>query len=172
MKIILLLSVLFAPILAMQKTATPLAPTDQSMNKAFFEAVIGGNKEEVIQLLQIEPRVNVNVAHVYPITPLESTVSTHNAEMAELLLVYGADSNQRITNSITPGRTLLMYATSRNDAPMVELLVYYGANVDATYEVYGVFCTAADFIDTTIGANEEYTRRIRNIVMPQKLKLL
>lgn len=58
---------------------------------------------------------------------LISTDRDDRYELAELLLSFGADTQQRGVNDYTP----LHYAAARNDAKLIEILLAHGADPNA-----------------------------------------
>lgn len=90
------------------------------------QAVLNDDIDEVRELLQKKPKVNVRDKSENGITPLHAAVQNGNVEIAALLLSYGAKVNARDTDKRTP----LMMIDYDAETEMLDLLLVYGARFD------------------------------------------
>ncbi|ORX59167.1 hypothetical protein BCR36DRAFT_579792 [Piromyces finnis] len=102
--------------------------TQEEIDRAFLQAVIFGKIEEVQNLLDRFPSINVDVRETNGDTPLIIACQTGVSEIAQLLLRYHADPNL----ICECGNTALYVATfsySRHHSlELIQSLLDYGAN--------------------------------------------
>lgn len=161
------------PLVAMQRSArrgslgAPLhaehyqAKVNQKKQDQFVASVIAKDINAVKRWLKFRPQIDVNAPNSDMDRALDRAVFNKDSAMTELLIANGANVNQAMSGGMTPGRTLLMEAASKNDYPMVELLVFNGADTSATFNDNmnreGYNRKAIDFV---IGNTQE-ARKIR-----------
>jgi len=110
--------------------------TQEEIDRAFLQAVIFGKLEEVQELLDRFPTVDVNVRETNGDTPLIIACQTGKAEIAQLLLDHHADPNL----ICECGNTALYVATfsygRHRSIELIESLLEHGANPN----VFSQYC--------------------------------
>ena len=84
---------------------------------ALMYAVINGNKEQILYL--IEKGADINAGNRNDITPLMYAVINENNELVQFLIEKGADINAKDENNMTA----LMYAAENGEKKIVQLLI-------------------------------------------------
>lgn len=123
---LLIFAALFMPALigAMERPSA----MDPKLQKKFIEAVESNNVNEVNRLLKYRPRININLPDGHGVLPIVTAVQNNNVEIVRALLEAGADPDQLMFNTLTPGYTLLMGAASQGNAKLVKVLLDFDAD--------------------------------------------
>jgi len=84
----------------------------------------------VQELIQRSADPNIPSENSFKVSPLHSACAISNLEIAELLLLNGAEVNAKQLNGVTP-----LHSAAHNGAlNLVKLLIRYGANVNSKME--------------------------------------
>ena len=96
----------------------------KSPNEKLFSCVEENDFENLKQLLNEKPKLNLNILNINKLTPLYLAVQNKNCQIAELLLINGAKSDTLLPNS------LLNLALKNEDLQMINLLIANKADVN------------------------------------------
>jgi ankyrin repeat protein len=137
----------------------------QTLDEAFFLAVIAGNEVEMKEL--VKRGANVNQADTKGNTPLYEAAKEGKKDIVELLLNVGADVNKANREDATlPLHWAVAYAHAHKD--IVKLLLKAGADINAqsrfgyTALYVAVLNGHKDIIELLLNANADINKAIDN----------
>jgi ankyrin repeat protein len=99
---------------------------------ALYEAVAGSDADIVRELLEHDPKLDVEKAPPGQVTPLMRAIGLQNTELVSLLLEHGAAVNFADKNSVGLNQTPLSLACIQGNLDIVKLLLAKGADVNYT----------------------------------------
>jgi ankyrin repeat protein len=97
---------------------------------ALYEAVAGSDIDVARELLEHDPKLDVEKAPPGQVTPLMRAIGLQNAEMVSLLLEHGATVNFADKSSVEFTKTPLSLACLQGNLDIVKLLLAKGADVN------------------------------------------
>jgi ankyrin repeat protein len=97
---------------------------------ALYEAVAGSDVDIARELLEHDPKLDVEKAPSEQVTPLMRAIGLRNTELVSLLLEHGATVNFADRSSVEFTKTPLSLACLQGDLDIVKLLLAKGADVN------------------------------------------
>ncbi|MDB4789796.1 ankyrin repeat domain-containing protein [bacterium] len=131
-------------------TPSPELPTAKAPDISIHEATGRGDIEAVKQHLAAGTDVNTKDDAHGGTTPLHIAASVGRKEIAELLIVNGAEVNAKIGGGSAP----LHFAATQDHKEIVELLIAKGADVNAKIEDGRTPLDMAIFLKQTLNQTE------------------
>ena len=114
------------------------------------------NQDNIITFVSIHPEILNNYVAGY--TPLMHAIFERLSDVAQRLIVYGADIHLKDQNTLA---NAFMYAVSYDLPDAVQTLINYGAYLHDT-DIAGR--TVWDYLKQSEGMNKPYAPQIRNML--------